>query len=37
MMLHGVTLVSASSLDKDFEGKLGSNKEAAKISWRNDC
>ena len=31
----GITLVSASSLDKDFAAKVGSNKEAAKISWRN--
>ncbi|GAA0177914.1 50S ribosomal protein L18 [Clostridium sediminicola] len=28
--INGVTLVSASSLDKNFEGSLGSNKEAAK-------
>jgi large subunit ribosomal protein L18 len=27
----GKTLVSASSLDKDFAGKVGSNKEAAKL------
>lgn len=26
----GVTLASASSIDKDFESKVGSNKEAAK-------
>ena len=29
--VKGVTLVSASSLDKDFESKVGSNKEAAKL------
>lgn len=28
---NAVTLVSASSLDKDFQGKVGSNKEAAKL------
>ena len=28
--INGITLVSASSLDKEFEG-LGSNKEAAKV------
>lgn len=27
----GKTLVSASTLDKDFAGKVGSNKEAAKV------
>lgn len=27
----GVTIVSASSLDKDFAGKAGSNKESAKL------
>ena len=29
--VKAVTLVSASSLDKDFENKIGSNKEAAKV------
>lgn len=29
--VNAVTLVSASSLDKDFDGKAGSNKEAARI------
>lgn len=29
--VNGVTLVSASSLEKDFEIKVGSNKEAAKL------
>lgn len=29
--VKAVTLVSASSLDKDFENKVGSNKEAAKV------
>jgi large subunit ribosomal protein L18 len=29
--IAGVTLVSASTLDKEFEGKFGSNKEAAKV------
>jgi large subunit ribosomal protein L18 len=29
--INGVTLVSASSLDKDFQGKVGNNKEAAKL------
>ena len=28
--INGNTLVSASSVDKDFDGKSGSNKEAAK-------
>lgn len=28
---NAVTLVSASSLDKDFQEKIGSNKEAAKL------
>ncbi|MDD6770005.1 MAG: 50S ribosomal protein L18 [Inconstantimicrobium porci] len=28
--VNRVTLVAASSLDKEFEGKVGSNKEAAK-------
>ena len=27
----GVTLASASTIDKDFESKVGSNKEAAKV------
>lgn len=30
--VNGVTLVSASSMDKEFEG-IGGNKEAAKKSW----
>jgi large subunit ribosomal protein L18 len=34
--IEGTTLVSASSLDKDFEG-IGSNKEAAKVIRRNYC
>lgn len=29
--VKAVTLVSASTLDKDFESKVGSNKEAAKV------
>lgn len=29
--VNGLTLVCASSLDKDFTGKAGSNKEAAKL------
>jgi len=29
--VNAVTLVAASSLDKDFDGKAGSNKEAARI------
>lgn len=29
--IAGVTLVSASTLDKEFEGNVGSNKEAAKV------
>ena len=37
MMLNEVTLVSASSIDKDFEVKLGSNKEAAKLVGEHDC
>ncbi|GIM29909.1 50S ribosomal protein L18 [Clostridium polyendosporum] len=29
--VNAVTIVAASSLEKEFEGKLGSNKEAAKF------
>lgn len=29
--VNAVTIVAASSLDKDFEGKVGSNKESARI------
>jgi large subunit ribosomal protein L18 len=29
--VQGITLVASSSLDKEFEGKAGSNKEAAKL------
>ena len=34
--VNGVTLVSASTLDKSIEGPTG-NKEAATQGWRPDC
>lgn len=34
--INGVTLVAASSLDKDFAAK-GGNKEGAKTCWRSNC